>query len=109
MLLSDLFIVFMLVMIAAFIWQNAGLKEHALVLAKRHCKTQDVQFLDDSIALTRIKLHKDPRGNFGICRRYAFEFTATGERRYSGELSLFGRRLMNIELAPHQINSSIIH
>ncbi|MBL4672105.1 MAG: DUF3301 domain-containing protein [Arenicella sp.] len=43
------------------------------------------------------------RGNVGVARGYEFEFTATGDRPYKGELWLHGKRLMQVELESHRI------
>ena len=78
-----------------------GLHERALNIARRHCQKSDVQLLDESVALSQTRLSLGPNGLPGLARRYAFEFTVTGERRYTGFVELHGRALRKIELAPH--------
>lgn len=87
--------------IGTWIWRGLGLRDRALVLVRQHCKDVDVQLLDESIVLDRIRLARSRSGRVGIARRYAFEFTVTGERRYSGSILLHGAELLSIELAPH--------
>lgn len=94
-----------LVLLAAgagcWIWRGMGLHARALGIARRHCKQAGVQLLDESVALSRLRPARGRHGRPGISRRYAFEFTVTGERRYAGFVELHGQTLMKVELAPH--------
>ncbi|MAZ89201.1 MAG: hypothetical protein CL693_16350 [Cellvibrionaceae bacterium] len=103
MTLYDLMIAFALGCLAMLIWQNAGFRDRAIQLAKQHCERMDVQLLDDTIALTKLRLKKDRRGNIAVSRSYEFEFTSTGDRRYQGSLSLHGKKLDNVDLEPHRV------
>lgn len=84
-----------------WLWRVLGQRDRALALVRRHCQRNDLQLLDDSVALSGIRLARLNRGRYGIVRRYAFEFTVTGEHRYAGHLDLHGTRQLHIELAPH--------
>ena len=64
----------------------------------------DVQLLDDTISLVRWRIERDRRGNFALARYYEFEFTVTGDRRYQGQLVLFGTRVRSVELQPHRVH-----
>lgn len=85
----------------AWIWRGLGLRDRALSLVRSHCSKADVQLLDESIALVRLRPGRNRNGRIGLIRRYAFEFTVTGERRYPGFVELHGAQLLNLELAPH--------
>lgn len=87
--------------VGAWIWRGMGLHDRALRIAQRHCKQAGVQLLDESVALNRLRPGRGRHGRPGIRRRYAFEFTVTGERRYPGFVELHGPTLMKVELAPH--------
>ena len=104
MTLYDLIIAFGVGLVGFFIWENAGFRDRAIALAKQHCEHQDVQLLDDTIALLSVKLKRDHRGNVGVTRSFEFEFTSTGDQRYQGELILHGKKLLHVELQPHRIN-----
>lgn len=93
-------------MVGAWIWRGLGLRDRALMLVRQHCKQVDVQLLDESIVLSRIRLARNQAGRFGVVRRYGFEFTVTGERRYSGSIQLHGSHLLGIDLAPHPFPGS---
>ena len=87
--------------VGAWIWRGMGLHDRALTIARRHCNQAGVQLLDESVALNRLRPARGRHGRPGIRRRYAFEFTVTGERRYPGFVELHGQTLMKVELAPH--------
>jgi hypothetical protein len=99
--LSHVALLMLAALIGTWIWRGLGLRDQALALVRQHCKQVDVQLLDESIVLSRIRLARNQEGRIGVVRRYAFEFTVTGERRYSGSIQLHGSRLLGIELAPH--------
>jgi hypothetical protein len=100
----DLFDVFLLMLFAtacAWWWHAHGLREHALNLVKQHCSKVDVELLDGNVALRRLALLPDARGRKRLARVYGFEFTVTGEQRHIGSITLFGKHVGHIELAPH--------
>ena len=87
--------------LGAWIWRGLGLRDLALRMVRQHCQRTHVQLLDESIALNRLRLGRGRHGRPGLVRRYGFEFTVTGERRYPGFIELHGSALLKIELAPH--------
>ncbi|MGI3128963.1 DUF3301 domain-containing protein [Halopseudomonas pachastrellae] len=94
-----------LLLLSAFagwwLWRSLGQRDQALARVRQHCERADVQLLDDSVALSAIRIGRNRRGMPGLIRRYGFEFTVTGEHRYSGHLDLHGLQVLKIELAPH--------
>ena len=103
MTLLDLIIAFAVGLVIYVIWQTLGLHDRAVVTAKRHCARQGVQLLDDTVALKRLRPKRSSSGAMSISRCYEFEFTSTGERRYLGTMEMLGRRLLHIDLEPHQM------
>lgn len=87
--------------VGGWVWRGMGLHDRALLAARRHCEKAGVQLLDESVALNRLRPGRGRHGRPGLLRRYAFEFTVTGERRYAGFVELHGQALMKVELAPH--------
>lgn len=103
MIVQDLFIVLFLILIGLFWWHDRGVKQKAYLLAKRRCEQIDVQLLDQNVRLTNMKLRKTEGGPFCIERTFGFEFTVTGERRYTGTLTMHGSRLHSFETQAHQL------
>ncbi len=103
MTIYDLMIAFGVGAVGLLIWQNAGFRDRAIALAKQHCEQMNVQLLDDTISLMKLRLKKDRRGNLAVSRCYEFEFSSDGDRRYHGKLTLHGIRLDHVELEPHRV------
>src|SRR5690606_960313 len=87
--------------IGAWIWRGMGLHDQALSIARRHCRQAGVQLLDESVALTRLRPARGRWGRPGLRRRYAFELSVTGARRYSDFVNMLGRHLLRVKAAHH--------
>lgn len=82
-------------------WRSRDAKAFALVYAAQRCQQLDLQLLDQSIVLHKIRLQRSEKGWLQWWREYGFEFSSTGHERYPGSLTMAGTRLLGIELAPH--------
>lgn len=67
------------------------------------CKQTGVQFLDDSVASTRLQLARDANGRRILRRTYRFEFTETGNTRREGEVVMLGERIESVTMEPYRI------
>lgn len=83
-------------------WHGRGIKDAALRATRRHCNELDLQLLDESLVLRSLRVARDERGMLRLRRRYSFEFSATGDERYSGTTLLLGRRVKRIELPAYR-------
>ena len=92
------FIVFMF-----WFWKDSmSTREIALVVAKRACTDIDVQFLDDTVSVAKLKLCRNQRGTMSLCRLYTFEFSQSGEVRYLGRIYMNSLNIMDVILDTHQ-------
>lgn len=82
-------------------WRSRDAKAFALVYAAQRCQQLDLQLLDQSIVLHKIRLQRSDNGWLQWRREYGFEFSSTGHERYPGTLTMTGNQLSGIELAPH--------
>ncbi|WP_346836949.1 DUF3301 domain-containing protein [Microbulbifer sp. SAOS-129_SWC] len=101
--LGDLLWVFALILVGWHLWAGLAAKEQVRKATRKHCEQLGVQLLDDTVVLTRTRLKRDRRGQIRLQRSYEFEFTSTGEHRYAGIAILHGRRITQIQLAPHHL------
>lgn len=85
-------------------WDGLGAKEVARASCQRQCREYDVLFLDDSVALARLRLRRDANGGLRIFRRFNFEFTSDGERRYQGYVEMLGRRVLQLHMDAYRIH-----
>lgn len=67
------------------------------------CKQTGVQFLDDTVASTRLQLARDDHGRRVLRRTYRFEFTETGNTRREGEVVMLGERIESVSMEPYRI------
>lgn len=70
---------------------------------KQACIREDVQFLDDTVASTRLALARDRNGRRILRRTYRFEFSETGNSRLEGEVIMLGDRVESVTMEPYQI------
>ncbi len=80
-------------------WYNAmRSQEQARAAGRRACENAGVQFLDDSMALVRLRLRRVPHGSLAIYREYRFEFSVDGAGRHPGRVIVHGQRTMELAL-----------
>lgn len=79
---------------AVWLWiDGLGYREQALAMARAICQQADVQLLDDTVALRRISLAREPGGGpMRVRRVYHFEFSDTGDNRKRGQIGFLGNR-----------------
>ncbi|CAH0534244.1 hypothetical protein VST7929_02158 [Vibrio stylophorae] len=89
-----------LVFAACLFWQQRKQSELAHFHASRYCKQQSLQLL--TVARERWQWHWR-KGARGLCTHYQFEFSATGDDHYQGQLVMQGMRLLQIKTPPHHL------
>ena len=88
-----------------FYWLDSiRAKENATKYAKERCKKVQLEFLDDTVLMKKVRLRRNTQGQLSIYREYEFEFSSTGEFRYNGKIRLLGRHLLDVEMEPYQFN-----
>lgn len=81
-------------------------KEIAVSIGSRICNNHDVYFLDQTVALSKVRLRRNSAGHIVIYREFHFEFTSDGEHRYRGSICLLGKQLMKTDLGIYRPNQS---
>lgn len=99
--LNALFWLTVLGALAVFWWQSDAVKHVALEAARNRCAHDGVQLLDQTLLLARLFPARGPDGQLGWRRHYLFEFSATGQDRYRGQIELQGRTVLRVELDAH--------
>ncbi|NQZ31035.1 MAG: DUF3301 domain-containing protein [Oceanospirillaceae bacterium] len=99
----DLFMLTIICLIVYY-WVSAQkIRELALKAAREECLKLDLQLLDGSVSLKKLKLKRADSGHLALLRVYNFEFSATGAERYSGNITMFGLKVEQVHLQPHRI------
>jgi len=89
----------LLILAGAYAWQNAlRARERARELCSDLCMQANVQLLDQTVALQRMRLIRGPRG-LRLRRDYRFDFSIDGRDRHRGSLSLVAGELQTHSLA----------
>lgn len=80
---------------AGWYWY-AGMQARELAIqeGRRACQEARLQFLDETVAQSALRLARDGEGRLGIEREYSFEFSRTGAERETGQLTLRGGRVL---------------
>ncbi|MFO7602239.1 MAG: DUF3301 domain-containing protein [Gammaproteobacteria bacterium] len=100
-----LFIV--LLAIALLWWDGTAAKEIAVRRARQRCQQTAVLFLDDSVALSQLRLRRHPAGSIAFQRRYAFEFCTDGQHRYAGYVEVLGRVVQHIHMDAYRMQDDV--
>ena len=72
-------------------------RELAIGICRAACDHQDLQFLDQTVALRRLSLRRTPAG-LRLRRVYRFDFSEEGVGRRNGHLTLVGLDLEELSL-----------
>jgi len=104
MTIYDLFLPSLIFLCCYAIWQHNNISIIAKTIVKRHCDNEGVQLLDQNIILERIRLAPSAHSLIACRRHYRFEFSSVGDYRYPGSITLLGKHIETIELAPFKIN-----
>lgn len=78
-------------------------REIALQAGENACRAEGVQFLDWTVAQERLRLRRNEEGRVQWLRVYHFEFSETGNDRLDGSVTLHGRSVASVRLAPRPV------
>jgi hypothetical protein len=81
-----------------FLWSSLRAREAANAALRPACRAEGYLFLDDTVALHRIRLRRDEHGRANIERVYRFAYSDTGDNRRRGYVTLLGARVEDISL-----------
>lgn len=90
-----------LIVIAAIVWfwnDSLRARENMTATCARICQEMHLQFLDETVALARLRLARAPSGNLAWRRTYVFEFSESGADRWKGRAQLIGRKVESVQL-----------
>lgn len=73
-------------------------RELAVAAGRRACADAGVQFLDESVALQRLRFARNDNGQLQFQRDFRFEFSDTGDNRRPGVVRMSGARVVWVNL-----------
>lgn len=95
-----------IVLIAAgiFLWLDSlRARERAVQAGRAACQRYELQFLDETVSFTKLRLARDREGQLKIARTYTFEFSDTGNNRRHGAIVMLGGELQDLQLEPYRM------
>lgn len=103
MLFSE-FLILLLFLAVIWYWlDGARTKEVASDAGRHTCQQAHVDFLDETVALLKVRLKRDRDGRIFINRLYQFEFSSDGSCRYKGYIDVLGKRILSSSLDVHRL------
>ena len=100
----DELIILSIIGLLVLYWYDAmrarEMARHASLAA---CRDSNVDFLDDTVSLIKLRLKKDKYGRLTVYREYQFDFTSDGYTRYSGITRIYGKQLPDVDLGVFRI------
>jgi hypothetical protein len=87
-----------LAILAWFWWDSLQKRELAVRAARAVCQRASVQFLDDSVVLSRMKLKRDNNQRTKLYREFSFEYSSIGDDRQAGRVYLLGEIILSADL-----------
>ena len=97
----------LLIFIALLAWfwiDSLHARDIAVQAGKHAAEQHGLQFLDESVASTRLWAGRDEDGRMKLQRTYRFEVSDTGADRLSCSLTLLGKRVESLNIPPYRDN-----
>ena len=91
-----------------WLWfDSTRVHEIAVERARSQCHVNEVQFLDDTVALANIKPARDEDGRLILKRTYTFEYSDTGNNRQPGSIIMLGQKVQFLNISPRLAGADI--
>lgn len=97
----------LLVAIISFAWfwlDSLHVRELAVAAGKRAAEQYGLQFLDDTVANSRLWAARDDSGQMRLQRTYRFEVSDTGAERLACSVTLLGDKVEKLDMPPYRDN-----
>jgi hypothetical protein len=83
----------------AWLWLDSlRARETAIRATKAACNSENLLLLDDTVAISRIRLSRNDDGAMQLHRVYGFEYSDTGDNRRTGTVVILGDSVLVINL-----------
>ena len=97
--MTELIVILLLAAAVWFVSDSLKAREAAHQAARRACEEAGVQFLDDTVSQSGLRLARNAEGRLMFERHFRFEFSPTGDDRQQGRVRLLGSRVLDVKLA----------
>lgn len=91
-----------------WLWlESTRVREIAVERARSQCHVNGVQFLDDTVALAKLRTARDQDGRLTLKRTYTFEYSDTGDDRQPGNIIMLGKAVQFLDFSPNLAGADI--
>jgi hypothetical protein len=93
--------ILLLLALLATIWfwnDSLRARDQVIFTCSRLCNEVGVQFLDETVSLSRLRIQRGTHGNLEFARRYVFEYSGSGTDRWQGYALLSGSNMDSVQL-----------
>ncbi len=90
---------FGIVLLAGLAWlwyDSVHVREIGVRAARAACAADELQLLDDTVAIASLSLARDDEGRLRLRRAYGFDFSDNGNNRRRGSLVMLGADVLVI-------------
>lgn len=101
MLAMEIFLLITTVLAAWFWLDSISVRETAVTTGRDLADRCSLQLLDETVACSKLRLRRNPRGHVQLLRTYEFELSASGAERLSCHLVLLGKQLQSWHIPPY--------
>lgn len=102
----SLFELLLCLFLAALVWfafDSLKARELGLAAARQACQREGLQFLDETVVGHALGLSRAESGQLCFKRGFDFEYSQSGNERYSGTVLIVGREVVLIDLSQHRV------
>lgn len=100
-----------LIVLGGLVWlwfDSFGAREAGIKAARFACESENLQLLDDTVAIASLKPVRNDDGRVVLRRVYKFEFSDTGNNRRNGNVVLLGYRVIVVNIGLRLVPSDTI-
>ncbi|MCC6535722.1 MAG: DUF3301 domain-containing protein [Burkholderiales bacterium] len=80
------------------VWDSLRAREAAVAAARSACSAEQLQFLDDTVAIQSVLPARNSDGHLRLRRIYGFEYSDTGNCRHPGTIVMLGPKVLIVRL-----------
>lgn len=91
----------------AWLWYDSmQVRDIGIRAAKSACAAEDLQLLDDTVAIAGLGLARDDGGRLLLRRAYAFDYSDTGNNRRRGSVVMLGKDVLVVNTGVRLVASN---
>ncbi len=93
------FLIILFLALFAWFWLNSiRAKEIAMTASSEACQQIQVQFLDQTASLKKVRVSRNRHGRMTLERLYSFDFSRDRETRVQGLVTIIGHKVTQVLL-----------